>query len=75
MGEHWYQGKFYKTKPEWNVPHAADIRATAKSKANVFSTEVVSYGLELYTLSPESFLRKAPEYYWWIVDNIILPGN
>ena len=79
MGSHWYQGKFYKIKREWpesSLPHTADIFAGTKGvrKAHIYATEVVSFGLEMYAKNPVQFLSDAPDYYWWIVDNIILPG-
>ena len=69
MGANWYPRKIYERA---DSPDHVAAQLGGSRVVDVAATEVVSKALE-YMDDPLDFFEKAPEYFWWAVDNVVLP--
>ena len=69
-GHEWYPRKFYERA---DSPNRVAVQMGGGGRlVDVSATEVVSSALE-YMWNPADFLDRAPEFFWWAVDNVVLP--
>ena len=68
MGPGWYSRKIYERA---DSPNQVSAQMGGKP-VDVQATEVVSKALENMS-DPADFLTRAPEFFWWTVDNVVLP--
>ena len=72
MGPSWYPRKFYEKGVD--SPNKIAAQLDKYGLQEVEATEVVSSAVE-YMHEPHTFIASAPEFWWWTVDNIVLPGK
>ena len=70
VGPGWYPRKFYERADSPN--HVAVQMGGEGRTVDVTATEVISSAVE-YMADPGRFFDRAPRFFWWTVDNVVLP--
>ena len=71
FGPSWYPAKYYENVVS---PWVRQVRfPKGKRYEHIKATEVVSSALEYFQRDRAKFVEQAPDFFWWVVDRIVLP--